>query len=553
MDASASARKVHPDCQDNASGCSPSEIVGVVRASLGEELAAIHRQLDLRYDLILKDLERSFCHGQQLSSSQAARFAWQKAGLLPEGKKLYDARHVVDMSSRKPPTEDNSSSPGHIEMHGAVGQFGPKRVMRSDKTSKLLSMQKSFAFERSAFSGVTPFVKSSWFEVFFAACIMLNTLTMAIDMQYRGVDYAYELGYQESMSAARQFPWARGFLDGLDVLFGILFTLEVVVKAVVMRIDFVKSPWNWMDAFVIVAWIVESSGALQLPNPMLLRVLRLVRVARMVKAIRTVQALDSLHLLLRSIAASMSVLLWALVVLLLIQTIVAMFLNMTLTPYIEDTDKDKAVRLQLFQRFGTFTRTMITMFEMTFGLGNFNTCRLLMENVSEWYGFVDVGYKATVGFAIVKVISAVFMHETFKCAEADVELRIIKKERTASLFKHDMEILFDAADGDNDGKLTSEEFADVLMDPIANKLLASMQLETADPGLLFRMIARSEKPYISCGELVDGVKRLRGSARSIDLVLLMHHVKELEFDIQELQRKAAFPASFATGADGGPA
>merc|ERR1719171_1919048 len=100
-----------------------------------------------------------------------------------------------------------------------------------------------------------------------------------------------------------------------------------------------------------------------------------------------------------------------------------MFFAQLLAPYIVDEEQPLEARKQVFSYFGTFTRATLTMFEVT--LANWApACRLLSNNVSEVYGLVFVLYKLIVGFAVVKVITGVFLHETFKVAQGDDDLMI---------------------------------------------------------------------------------------------------------------------------------
>merc|ERR1719223_1701739 len=99
------------------------------------------------------------------------------------------------------------------------------------------------------------------------------------------------------------------------------------------------------------------------------------------------------------------------------------------------------------------------MFEIT--LGNWvPPCRMLMRNVNEGYALFFVLYKVSVGFAVIKVITGVFLHETFKCASLDDELMIQNRRRMRRRFRAKMMMFFDEADGwgDPDDEITSEEF-----------------------------------------------------------------------------------------------
>merc|ERR1719265_1692957 len=104
------------------------------------------------------------------------------------------------------------------------------------------------------------------------------------------------------------------------------------------------------------------------------------------------------------------------------------------------------------------------MFEIT--LGNWiPPCRTLMENISEAYAALFILYKCVVGFAVVKVITGVFMCETFKVASTNDEIMIMQKNRAKEKHLSKMKTLFSAADHEGDGKIGWEEFQHIMQLP----------------------------------------------------------------------------------------
>merc|ERR1719478_548804 len=102
-------------------------------------------------------------------------------------------------------------------------------------------------------------------------------------------------------------------------------------------------------------------------------------------------------------------------------------------------------RMQSYMYFGSFDKAALSMFEVT--LGNWvPITRNLQANVSAWFGPIMMAYKCIVGFAVVKVITGVFLHETFKCASSDDELMILSREREIRKHVQKMEMLFAEAD-----------------------------------------------------------------------------------------------------------
>merc|ERR1719321_1452192 len=105
------------------------------------------------------------------------------------------------------------------------------------------------------------------------------------------------------------------------------------------------------------------------------------------------------------------VLVWAITLLTVILMTCALFLTQVLHTTYFDLDKldnisgvSLAKHREMYEYFGTFTRSFLSMFEMT--LANWPpVTRLLSEEVSEWLMVACLLHKLTVGFAVLGVIN----------------------------------------------------------------------------------------------------------------------------------------------------
>lgn len=217
-------------------------------------------------------------------------------------------------------------------------------------------------------------------------------------------------------------------------------------------------------------------------------------------------------------------LLWTAVVLLLVQVIISCIMQSMLEEYIRDESVPEEQRIEVFKFYGTFSRTMLTMFEIT--LGNWMPpCRALVENVGEWYMLFSLFHKLIIGFSVVSVITGVFIQETFKVATTDDQIMLLQKDRAVKMHSQKMDKLFKLADENGDGLLDQEEFEAVTTDPVVRKWLSAMELQVEDAGHLFVLIDDGDK-RLSASELVRGAAKMKGPARSIDLLTLDYHFRE---------------------------
>merc|ERR1712232_520971 len=124
--------------------------------------------------------------------------------------------------------------------------------------------------------------------------------------------------------------------------------------------------------------------------------------------------------------------------------------------------------------------------------------------------------KLIVGFAVVGVINAVFMQETFKVANTDDHIMVRMKQRAANQHRKKITHLFAWADKDKSGSLGRTEFKEVLQDPHIKTWLASMDFVASDTDLLFDMIADGDDS-VTAEELINGIGHLKGASRAIDM------------------------------------
>ncbi|CAE8686333.1 unnamed protein product [Polarella glacialis] len=393
------------------------------------------------------------------------------------------------------------------------------------------------------FQKVRAMVESTQFELLFACLILCNALTMSVEGEFLGIDLGYTCGYDQGQPMQKG---AKVAFTVVELIFGSVFALEVVLKIYGMRLDFFKSFWNWFDAFIIGFWLVDALGNVQLfvINPMILRLARLMRLLRLLRLVRTIQMFDVLHLIVASLKASTYVLLWSIVLLFVIMLTLSMLMSFAIEPYVLDTETNSAEnRHRAYLYFGTVSKAFVSMFEIT--MGNWvPMSRFLFEQVNAWYGLAMIAYRCVVGFAIIQVITGVFMHETFKAAASDDGIMIAQKNRQMMEHMRKMKLLFSEADTSGDGFLSYEEFAEVVHDARVRSWLSAMELDVTDSKLVFDLLIRSnpdssppgkQDGELSAEDLVRGVSKLKGSARSLDMATLMMKMGSMDAALQELR------------------
>jgi hypothetical protein len=384
------------------------------------------------------------------------------------------------------------------------------------------------------------------FELLFAKIILLNAVVLALEVQYRGFDVGFNLGYRwYERSAEEIWPMAESSFEVCHWVFGIAFTIELVLKAVGMRQyprTYFRDQWNYFDFAMVVLFYIDSVGKTSVPTGVL-RVIRMGRFMRLVKLVKTIEGFEALYLMTTALKGSLGALTWSCVLLVILQMLIAFLVNQLLYSfYFDNGFYELEERQEIFAYFGTFSRSMLSMFEMT--LANWPPiCRMLQDNVNEWFVVFCVMHKLIIGFAIIGVINGVFIQETFKVASTDDNLMIYQKERAVRLHNQKMRRLFHAADETGDGLLDLEEFSNAMSDKDVKTWMASMELDVSDAASVFALVDKDGDARLTPEELVQGVALLKGAARSIDLHMLRREVESIRDLIAKSARRDAKEAA----------
>jgi len=193
---------------------------------------------------------------------------------------------------------------------------------------------------------------------------------------------------------------------------------------------------------------------------------------------------------------------------------------------------ESSIRKAVFERFGSFSRAVVTMFELT--LGNWHPPVRLLQQVNEWWIIPCLVYIVVVWFAVMQVIRAVYIQETFKVAASDDEMMIKQKNRQIRMHAANMDRFFKEADESGDGFLSYGEFRRITQDVRVKTWMAAMDFDTSNAQLVFDLLDDGDHK-LSAEEVVQGVAKLKGSARSIDLMALKYQCESIDNTCKQIE------------------
>ncbi|CAL1126292.1 unnamed protein product [Cladocopium goreaui] len=222
-------------------------------------------------------------------------------------------------------------------------------------------------------------------------------------------------------------------------------------------------------------------------NPVLFRLLRIGKLARAIRMVTMTNILQSLQLLVKCLGSSAHMLFWSFCLLVFVQSVAGLVISTVCMDFMTNERYTQALREEVFRFYGTFTRTFLTMFEIMFA--NWSPpCRVLVENISEWFSLFFLLYRCVLGFAVLNIINSVFVQQTMKTASSDEELAFKQKEKEIQAYTRKVKKLFLAMDESGDGNINLQEFSKLVESPKLKFWMDQLELEYFDLLSLFEFL-----------------------------------------------------------------
>lgn len=251
----------------------------------------------------------------------------------------------------------------------------------------------------------------------------------------------------------------------------------------------------------------------------MLRLLRIMRLARILNLI------TELRVLVVSIYASIRSLTWVILLLLMMAYVMAVYLTQLVTDLKVQKEGEFEEEREILLFFGTLDRSMLSLYMMiSEGIHWEKLMQPLSKEVSPWIRLLFCVFSAIAIFAVLNVVTGVFVESAIHTAMEDKKVALTMQMRK----------MFKQADDDNSGEISWTEFEAHLEEPQMQACLKELNVDMEDAHELFRLLDINGSGSIDADELVNGSLLLMGTAKSIDLASFMREYRSdmARLDIQ---------------------
>ena len=198
--------------------------------------------------------------------------------------------------------------------------------------------------------------------------IIANTVFMMVDSMWVGYRSRVQLGLEVDGS----WQGADDVFKVSELVFTTLFLIELIVRLWWFGMKLLKDPLNAVDALVVAITTLDSFVFSRFDFKAGISAIRLIRMVKVGKTFRFAKALkmiEPLRILLKTITASVSSLVWSMCILFLFMVVAAIIATQMLQGYIQDEANDMKMRLWCEHHYGNAMKALWTMFMITMSGG----------------------------------------------------------------------------------------------------------------------------------------------------------------------------------------
>ncbi|CAE8615002.1 unnamed protein product [Polarella glacialis] len=282
------------------------------------------------------------------------------------------------------------------------------------------------------------------------------------------------------------------WVTDLSVFCFAVYTLELLATLFVHTSAVIGDWWFGLDAFIVLAGLLEfciaALGA-DVSSLNLVRFLRIFRMVRMLKISRKWSLLKDLWKLVKMTQACIKMLFWSFVFCFMVMTCWSMIAVELLNPLVIKLANDGAWPdcPQCSQSFQTVMDANLTFFKTIVAGDSWGLIAMPMITANPWTAIIFVGSLLTIVFGVLNLIVAVVVDEFAEQRQRDIENQAQELDDNHEIDLKLLQKVFFKIDEDGSGELSLDELRNgARTNPEFRDRLRVMDIDEKDLELLFR-------------------------------------------------------------------
>lgn len=313
--------------------------------------------------------------------------------------------------------------------------------------------------------------------------------------------------------------------------------------------------WNIFDFIVIAVSVVDVvldfwarllSPSMSTGQLRLLRSIRFARALRSIRIVRLFRYIGALRTLALSILSTMVSLFWTLALLIIIFYSFGVVLTQLVVEHCRflgmDSGAGKVAPMsycpgELRKYWANVPESMLTLF-MAISQGlNWEDAMEPLRDVSALAVVLVILYVVITVFAILNVVTGVFLNTAIESARADKDVATIRQVHAKAQQVEALQQIFREIDRENDNEVNFEDVRNAMSSGELSSFMESLGISTDDVRTLFMLLDSEHKGLIDLDEFVSGCMQLHGPAKSMQMAKMSYENKLTRQALQSLKKE----------------
>jgi len=265
------------------------------------------------------------------------------------------------------------------------------------------------------------------------------------------------------------------------------------------------------------------------------------RASRLLRLFRLMRSLTPLRIMLASVLCSLNSLVWVVALMVFIMLVFAIMFTSSTVEYLISKERNGNLPttrdIELRDRFGSLLSALLTQYMAITGGMDWGQTAYLLDMISSVWLAAFLFCHFFLFFAFMNVVTGVFCQGALESAAKDTEIVIECQMENAEQYAHDLKSIFKDMDLDGSGSITIDELETHLQNKDVQAYFASMDIDSGDAWTLFSLLDSNDTDEIELEEFIIGCLRLKGSAKSVDMLRLGYESKHMSKLLRDMGKR----------------
>jgi len=272
-------------------------------------------------------------------------------------------------------------------------------------------------------------------------------------------------------------------------------------------------------------------------NMSIVRVLRMAKMLKLLRMVRLMRLFRQLRLILNSILGSMNSMLWSVCLVVTITACLGICFVQASTEFLQHNEVSGELHDEIFVWWGSVPKAMLSMYMASFSGEDWRKIAdpLMHMGSGVFYGI----FLLYIGFfhcVIANTLTSLFVEATITNADTDQQQLILLELENKEKYIKMLRQWFRAIDKVNSGRVSMAQFTENMHSPEMFAFASRMGIEITDIRQFFAVLTNNGTKPVDLETFVVGCIKLKGAAKSMDLMDLMFCHRQLNAQNSEFIR-----------------